>query len=157
MNRQILSRLLGRYFGFDERYAGWLVANLEHLNPGSLEILKDLDPNDFDHIRYSTVVAINDGRERGTFNRIMRVVKENLGPGKKNILEKGAIESVKCSRILSLREFSKVVEIAVTSDIYKGLDRHYYDGAPLHEWLQVNQEKKENDQFESKEDIFQAL
>ena len=51
--------LLKLYFCFDDAYAQWLSRNLEHLNRGSLDILKDLKTSDFEHVRYSTVVSIN--------------------------------------------------------------------------------------------------
>ena len=65
----------------------------------------------------------------------MRVAKKNVYPGSKNILEKGVIESLESGTIISLNDFTKVVEIANNNDISKGEARHHYYGAPLHEWL----------------------
>ena len=59
---------------FDEIYAEWLPQNLHHVNRGSMDILEALKTDDFEHVRYSTVVSVNNEKERNTFNRLMRVV-----------------------------------------------------------------------------------
>ena len=46
-------------FDFKDDYAEWLPKNLEHLKHGSLEILEDLNPKDFERVRYSTVVSFS--------------------------------------------------------------------------------------------------
>ena len=53
-----LKGLLELNFGFKENYAEWLPTHLEHLQHGSLEILKDLNPKDFERVYYSTAVSI---------------------------------------------------------------------------------------------------
>ena len=54
--REMVSHLLIEIFGFSELYAKWLPEHLEHLTKGSLIILEDLKPDDFELLRYSTVV-----------------------------------------------------------------------------------------------------
>ena len=58
--RASLKALLIQNFDFKDNYAEWLPKNLEHLKSGSLEILKDLKHQEFEHVRYSTVVSIVD-------------------------------------------------------------------------------------------------
>ena len=67
------------------------------------------------------------------------------------------IESLECNKILTLSDFNKVVGIAVKKDIDQHPLKHYYNGAALHEWIETDKEKLENEQFESKEDIFAAF
>ena len=67
--------------------------HLEHLNRGSLEILKDLDPKDFEHVRYSTVVSINNQKERNTFNLNIISITQHADRSKRNILEKAILAS----------------------------------------------------------------
>ena len=54
--REMVSHLLIEIFGFSKLYAKWLPEHLEHLTKGSLIILEDLKPDDFELLRYSTVV-----------------------------------------------------------------------------------------------------
>ncbi len=42
--RESLKGLLINNFDFNENYAEWLPKNLEHLQRGSIDILKDLNP-----------------------------------------------------------------------------------------------------------------
>jgi len=62
--RQQLKLLLKLNFGFSDDYAEWLPNHMEHLNSGSLDILNDLNPEEFEHVRYSTIVSIKSSSER---------------------------------------------------------------------------------------------
>ena len=46
------------FFKFPENYAHWLSMNIKYLNEGSLLVLKDLRPESFEELRYSTVVEL---------------------------------------------------------------------------------------------------
>jgi hypothetical protein len=80
-------------FSFQEDYASWLPNHLEHLNEGSLEILKSLDPKDYEHVRYSTIVSIRDEQERTAFNKIMNPLILNVPRDRRNILESSVLVS----------------------------------------------------------------
>ena len=54
---------LQKLFGFNEDYANWLSNNLEHLNRGSIDILKELNPEHYDHVLFSTVVLFKNQKE----------------------------------------------------------------------------------------------
>ena len=54
--REMVSHLLIEIFGFSDIYAKWLPEHFDHLTKGSIMILQDLKPNDFELVRYSTVV-----------------------------------------------------------------------------------------------------
>ena len=54
--REMVSHLLVEIFDFSDIYAKWFPEHLEHLNKGSIIILVDLKPDDFELVRYSTVV-----------------------------------------------------------------------------------------------------
>ena len=54
--KEMVSHLLVEIFAFSEIYSKWLPEHLEHLNQGSIMILKDLKSDDFELVRYSTVV-----------------------------------------------------------------------------------------------------
>ena len=73
-------------FGFPDIYANWLPKHLEYLNKGSIEILEALNPNEFEHVRYSTVVSINSLKHRNTFDRNILLLVNNLNPRCKNVL-----------------------------------------------------------------------
>ena len=112
-----LKKLLVFNFAFKENYAEWLPKNLEYLKRGSLEILKALNPKDFEHVRYSTVVSLADPKEQKTFNLNMMAITERMEIKKRNILEKAVIASNKNDAVVSLKVFREIVEIAMNTDI----------------------------------------
>ena len=80
-------------FNFPEDYATWLPNHLEHLNEGSLDILKDLDCKGFEHVRYSTIVSIRKEKEMKTYNAIMVPLLRNVPRVRRNILESSVLAS----------------------------------------------------------------
>jgi hypothetical protein len=91
--RAALEVLLNSHFGFDEIYAKWLPMHLDHLNRGSLDILRDLNPKEFEHVRYSTVVSVNKLKERKTFDLNIAAIVKYAGRPKRNILESAVLAS----------------------------------------------------------------
>ena len=89
--KSMLSLLLRKFFNFSEVYAEWLPNNFKNLNDSSIDILKNLNPEEFEHVRYATVVAINSNEERNTFFRNMTVITKSLSRPKRNILEKSVV------------------------------------------------------------------
>ena len=114
---EALKKLLVFNFAFKENYAEWLPKNLEYLKRGSLEILKALNPKDFEHVRYSTVVSLTSSKEQKTFNLNMMAITERMEIKKRNILEKAVIASHKNYAVVSLKDFREIVEIAMNTDI----------------------------------------
>ena len=80
-------------FSFQEDYASWLPNHLEHLNEGSLEILKSLDRSDYEHVRYSTIVSISNKQERTAFNTLMIPLIDCVPRERLNILESSVLVS----------------------------------------------------------------
>ena len=112
-----LAKLLAHDFAFKENYAEWLPKNLEYLQRGSLEILKNLNPKDFEHVRYSTVVSLANPKEQKTFDLNMMAITERMDRKKRNILERAVLASHETSSIVSLKVFREIVTIAMNTDI----------------------------------------
>ena len=104
-------------FNFKENYAEWLPKNLENLSRGSIEILKDLKPTDFEHVRYSTVVSITNPKERKTFDLNVMAITKHMDWSKRNILEKAVIASHETGTIVSLKEFREIVTMDMKIEI----------------------------------------
>ena len=104
-------------FDFSENYAEWLPKNLEHLKHGSIDILKDLNLKDFEHVRYSTVVSITTKMERNTFDKNIKAITKFMDRSKRNILEKAVIASHGTSSMVSLKDFRNIVTMAMNTDI----------------------------------------
>lgn len=113
----VLVKLLVHNFSFKENYAEWLPKNLEYLQRGSLEILKALNPKDFEHVRYSTVVSLTNPKEQKMFDLNMMAITERMDRKKRNILEKAVIASHKNNAVVSLKVFREIVGIAMNTDI----------------------------------------
>ena len=86
---------LQKFFGFNDDYAKWLPNNLEHLSRGSIDILKDLNPEHFDHVRYSTVVRFKNEKEMNQFMLNISAIIKLAGRPKRTILENAVFESNK--------------------------------------------------------------
>jgi hypothetical protein len=115
--KESLKNLLITNFDFKEDYAVWLPKNLEHLQRGSLDILKDLDKKDFEHVRYSTVVSISEQRDRIRFNKNIVAITTLIDRSKRNILEKAVIASQGTGTVVSLMDFVNIVKMAMNTDI----------------------------------------
>ena len=89
----MLSMLRGKFVNFAEDYAEWLPSQLEYLTHSSIDILRNLNPDEFEHVRYSTIVSLNTKEEKNTFNKNMTVVTKAISREKRTILEKGILAS----------------------------------------------------------------
>ena len=72
--REMVTHLLVQIFDFNELFAKWLPEHLNHLKKGSIMILHDLKTNDFELVRYSTVVEFNDPKEKNTFESNVNIL-----------------------------------------------------------------------------------
>jgi hypothetical protein len=54
--RGMVSHLLIKIFDLNDLFAKWLPEHFDHLTKGSIMILQDLQSDDFELVRYSTVV-----------------------------------------------------------------------------------------------------
>lgn len=129
-----LKACLQRFFSFNDDYAEWLPQNLEHLNKGSIDILKDLNPNQFDLVRFSTVVMLNNQKEVNQFNLNISLIVRNAGRPKRTILENAVIKSNQDDVKITLQQFRSIVEIVMTTNIHTEPEKHDYNHVPLHEW-----------------------
>ena len=65
----------------------------------------------------------------------------------KSIFDTGIAETHALGRTLSFEDFKTVVKIVLRKDIADRLHIDYYKGVALHEWLKVNEEKENQEQF----------
>ena len=154
--RKSLSKLLTSAFDFNENYAEWLPKNLEHLQRGSLDILKDLKPKDFERVRYSTVVSIGNQREHNTFDLNIMAITKHMDRSKRNILEKAVLASHDTGAVVSLMEFRKIVTMAMNTDIAGKENKHHFTGLPFEKWLMKQEEKKLEEKFEDTTSFYHA-
>jgi hypothetical protein len=101
--QEMLKSLLMKKLDFDDNYAKWLPEHLEHLNHSSLDILEALNPNEFEHVRFSTVVSISNVKERRTFDLNMISIVKHAGRPKRNIMEKAILVSQAAGSVMSLQ------------------------------------------------------
>ena len=146
--RTSLSKLLMQNFDFKEDYAEWLPKNLEHLRRGSLDILKDLKPKDFERVRYSTVVSIANQKEHNTFNLNIMALTQHMDRSKRNILEKAVLASHITGAAVSLKDFRDIVSMAMNTDIAGKENKYHFTGLPFEKWLGKQEEKKNEEKFE---------
>ena len=104
-------------FDFSDIYAKWLPDHLEHLQGGSLDILSDLNPKEFEHVRYSTVVSIKKPKERNNFDLNIEVIQNHLDRKRRNKLEESVSASQETNTVLSLAKFREIVMMAMEVDI----------------------------------------
>ena len=88
-----LKGLLKKNFGFEDDYADWLPKHLQHLTQGSIDILKDLNPKEFEHVRYSTVVSVFGDKSRKIFDTNIRSIEMFFNRKRRGILEKAVLAS----------------------------------------------------------------
>ena len=98
---------------FSDLYAKWLTDHLQHLKGGSLDILSDLIPKQFEHVRYATVVSIRKTSERKTFDLNIELIEKHLTRAKRNILESAVLASQENSTVMSLSNFREIVAKAI--------------------------------------------
>ena len=115
--REMVSHLLIEIFGFSDIYAKWLPEHLEHFNQGSIIILKDLKPDDFELVRYSTVVQVMTSQEMNTLKSAINIIRLRAGHKKLSILESAVLKSQEVGQVLQLVEFKKIRDIVVKNDI----------------------------------------
>ena len=129
--QEMLKSLLMKKLDFDDNYAKWLPEHLEHLNHSSLDILEALNLNEFEHVRFSTVVSISNVKERRTFDLNMISIVKHAGRPKRNIMEKAILVSQAAGSVMSLQQFRKIVSMAMKTDVASEVNKPHYDGLPL--------------------------
>ena len=154
--RLSLSKLLTSAFDFKEDYAEWLPKNLDHLRHGSLEILEDLNPKDFERVRYSTVVSFSGPKERENFDKNIKAITKFMERSKRNILEKAVLESQNTGTSVSLRDFRDIVTMAMNTDIAGKENKNHFTGLPFDQWLKKQEEKKVEEKFNDTTSIHQG-
>ena len=70
----LVKSLLMDNFSFSEIFADWLPKHLEQLTHGSRTILMNLKDSDFNFVRLSTVVTLNNFQEHCQFEKNVRVL-----------------------------------------------------------------------------------
>ena len=145
--RMLVKQILLDNFSFSEIFADWLPNHLEHLTLGSRIILMKLRDKDFDLVRYSTVVSLNTDQEHRQFELNVRVLVQNGLAKRKSIFDTGIAETNSLGRTLSFEDFKAIVKIVLRKDIADRAHVDYYKGVALHEWLKVNEEKENQEQF----------
>ena len=154
--RSSLAKLLTSAFDFKEDYAMWLPKNLENLKSGSLDILKDLNPKDFERVRYSTVVSISGPKEHNTFDLNIMAITKHMDRSKRNILEKAVLAYHDTGTVVSLRDFRDIVKMAMNTDIAGKENKNHFTGLPLDQWLKKQEEKKVEEKFNDTTSIHQG-
>lgn len=101
--------------------------------------LENLKSEDFDLVRYSTVVSINSIPERNVFEKNMLILMSNAPEKKKNMLERCIIKSQEAGKRLSLQEFRTIVRCVLKTDITDDEKKNHYDNQPLHLWLETHE------------------
>ena len=145
--RKIVKHILLDNFSFSEIFSDWLSNHLEHLTLGSRTILMDLKDKDFDLVRYSTLVSLNTNQEHRQFELNVRVLVQNGDAKRKSIFDTGIAETHALGRTLSFEDFKAIVKIVLRKDIADKAHVDFYRGVALHEWLKVNEEKENQEQF----------
>ena len=151
-----LAKLLAKILDFKEDYAVWLPKNLEHLQSSSIDILEDLDPKEFEHVRYSTVVSFAKKGERNTFNLNILAITEHMDRYKRNILEKAVLASHTTGHAVSLKDFRDIVDMTMKTDIAGKEKKFHFTGLPLEEWLEKQEEKKIEEKFDDTDSFYSA-
>ena len=70
----MVSQRLVEIFGFSDIYATWLPKHLEYLKQESITILQDLKSDDFELVRYSTIISIDGLKDRNFVNSNVKIL-----------------------------------------------------------------------------------
>ena len=101
---------------FPQDYANWLSKNIKYLNEGSLLILKDLKPESFEELRYSTVVELT-ATDILHFKLSVKGITSGIRQAKRSQLEAAITEANKLDRQITRANFNEVINFVRKTDL----------------------------------------
>ena len=89
---------------------------MKHLNEGSLLILKDLNPENFDEVRFSSVVELN-VMDITPFKLAVKGITKGMKQSKRSQLEGAVAVANKYEKLITRENFNKVIDYLRKSEI----------------------------------------
>lgn len=119
--------------------------------------MEDLDRDAYHLISYSTVTSLTKADEISYFRRVIKGLPKHSQQGRLQVFETGVRKSVECGKVISLREFDKILKFVQENDLSVKRYSEFLRDEPLHEWLDLIKAKKNHEEFGSEEDFYSAL
>ena len=114
-----LAKLLEYTFGFSELYSTWLATNLSHLKAGSVELLAELDPEDYLNVKYSVVTNLNEPSEIRRFKVYVDGLAFQMNAARRNVLDNAVKRTMDEDIVLRLDQFRDVASYVLKLNLTK--------------------------------------